>query len=219
VLAVPAEDAAAELPPPTAPLHRYVSLHAGDLGATLISDGLAEYEAREDGTIAVTLVRAVGELSRDDLPERPGHAGWPAHVPGAQAIGPFTATFALLPHGARSPATLDEIERTTDDVLLPLRGRSLRSALEIHAPTSGVELHGEGLAFSACKLSENDQWIVLRCLNVTDERRAGEWRLGWTPSEIRQSRLDETPGEALPINGSVVGFAAGPHAVVTILAR
>jgi hypothetical protein len=125
-ITVPVADSAAELPPPTAPLHRYVSLFAGDHGATLISDGLAEYEARDDGTIAVTLVRAVGELSRDDLPERPGNAGWPAHVPAAQARGPFKAMFALLPHGERSGTTLDEIERTTDDVLLPLRGRSLR---------------------------------------------------------------------------------------------
>jgi hypothetical protein len=218
-LIVPAADSAAELPLPTAPLQRYVSLFAGDHGATLISDGLAEYEARDDGTIAVTLVRAVGELSRADLPERPGNAGWPAHVPAAQARGPFKATFALLPHGARSAATLDEIERTTDDVLLPLRGLSLRSALEIHAPTSGVELHGEGLAFSACKLSENDQWVVLRCVNVTNERRVGEWRLGWTPSDIRLSRLDETPGEALTADGSTVGFTAEPRAVITILAR
>jgi alpha-mannosidase len=218
-LVVPAADSAAELPPPTAPLQRYVALFAGEQGATLISDGLAEYEAREDGTIAVTLMRAVGELSRDDLPERPGHAGWPSHVPAAQAKGPFKAAFALLLHGARSAATLDEIERTTDDVLLPLRGRSLRSALEIHAPTAGVELHGEGLAFSTCKLSENDQWVVLRCVNFTDERRVGEWRLGWTPSDIRLSRLDETPGEALTADGSVVGITAEPRAAITILAR
>jgi alpha-mannosidase len=140
-------------------------------------------------------------------------------VPAAQAKGPFKATFALLLHGARSAATLDEIERTTDDVLLPLRGRSLRSALEIHAPTRGVELHGEDLAFSTCKLSANDQWVVLRCVNITDERRVGEWRLGWAPSDVRQSRLDETPGEALTADGSVVGITAEPRAVITILVR
>jgi alpha-mannosidase len=69
----------------TAPLQRYVSLFDERKGATVYSDGLAEYEAREDGSVAITLVRAVGELSRNDLPERPGHAGWPAPVPGAQS--------------------------------------------------------------------------------------------------------------------------------------
>jgi hypothetical protein len=27
-------------------------------------------------------------------------------------------------------------------------------------------------------------------VNVTGERRAGEWRFGWAPSEVRLSRLD-----------------------------
>jgi len=37
----------------------------------------------------VTVLRACGELSRIDLPERPGNAGWPTHTPEAQCIGPF----------------------------------------------------------------------------------------------------------------------------------
>ncbi len=44
--------------------------------------------APADGTLAVTLVRAVGELARGDLPERPGFAGWPVATPGAQSHGP-----------------------------------------------------------------------------------------------------------------------------------
>ena len=57
----------------------------------MFSDGLAEYEARDDA-IVVTLVRGVGELSRNDLAERPGHAGWPAPTPGAQCLGEFAAS-------------------------------------------------------------------------------------------------------------------------------
>ena len=33
------------MPPPTAPLHRYVSLFDDARGVTVFSDGLAEYEA------------------------------------------------------------------------------------------------------------------------------------------------------------------------------
>jgi hypothetical protein len=72
---VPADEQRAERVVRSAPLHRYVSLYGSDRGATVYSDGLAEYEADDDGAVAVTLVRAVGELSRPDLPERPGHAG------------------------------------------------------------------------------------------------------------------------------------------------
>ena len=136
-LEVPDEDRSMETPPPTAPLHRYVSVFDGLRGATLYSDGLAEYEASPTRELFVTLIRAVGELSRNDLPERPGHAGWPAPTPGAQSLGPFNARFALMLHGARSPAVIDAIERTADDVLLPLEGTTLRSALRLPEPTRG----------------------------------------------------------------------------------
>ena len=218
-IVVPVEDREAETPPPTAPLHRWVSLVAGDAGATLVSDGLAEYETTPDGRIAVTLLRAVGELSRPDLPERPGHAGWPAPTPGAQSIGPFAACFGLALHGARDVATIAAVERCAEDVLLPIRGATLRSALAVPSPTPGIELEGEGLAFSSCKPAEREGWIVLRCVNLTSERIAGRWRLGWTPREALLARLDETAGEPLALEREAVPFAAGPREVVTILVR
>ena len=218
-LIVPPEDAVAERPLPTAPLHRYVSRFDAERGATLYSDGLAEYEALDDGAIAVTLVRAVGELSRNDLPERPGHAGWPVSVPGAQSLGPFRAMFAVFPHGLRTTEMVDEIERTADDVLLPLRGGSLRPALTVAAPTRGLELIGDGLAFSSCKPSDDGAWTVLRCTNLTDNERAGTWHLGWPITEAHLSRLDETIGDALAVHGDRITFTAPPHAVVTVLTR
>src|SRR5262249_30935746 len=65
---VSAADAAFELPPATAPLHRYASLFGREYGATLVSDGLGEYEATDDA-IYVTALRSVSELSRNDMPE------------------------------------------------------------------------------------------------------------------------------------------------------
>src|SRR5262249_39566608 len=93
-----ADESQSEQAPLTAPLHRYVSLFDATRGLTVLSDGLAEYESRDDGAILVTLVRSVGELSKSDLPERPGHAGWPAPTPLAQCRGPFAANLALMFH-------------------------------------------------------------------------------------------------------------------------
>jgi mannosylglycerate hydrolase len=47
----------------SAPLHRWVARFTANAGATIFSDGLAEYESHDDGSVAVTLVRAVGALS------------------------------------------------------------------------------------------------------------------------------------------------------------
>jgi len=218
-LSIPTTDARAEQAPATAPLHRYVSVFGDGRGATLFSDGLAEYEATPDGALVITLLRSVGELSREDLPERPGHAGWPAPTPGAQCPGPFAAELALMMHGDRSPAVIDQVERAADDILLPLVGNTLRSALRVPPAAAGVALLGEGLAFGSVKQGDDGEWTVLRCVNLLDEARSGSWDLGSPVMEAQLARLDETPVAALPPAGTRVEFTAGPRAVVTILVR
>lgn len=219
VIEVDLADSAAEHVLPTAPLHRYVSLFGESSGFTVFSDGLAEYEARADGAIVVTVLRAVGELSKNDLPERPGHAGWPSHTPGAQCFGPFDASLAVMPHNARLPATIDAIERAADDFLVPLTGETLRSALAVPSPVFGVELTGQGLGFSALKESENGEWLVFRCVNLREDHVAGTWRVAFDIREAKLARLDETPLGDLVFDGREIRFGAGPRAIVTILAR
>jgi alpha-mannosidase len=212
-------EAAVEQAPPTAPLHRYVSTFNPSAGFTLFSDGLAEYESREDGSLLVTLVRAVGELSRNDLPERPGHAGWPSPTPKAQCLGPFEAGFAVMLHGPRVASTIDAIERTADNFLSPLSGATLRSALRLPEAVIGVELRGSGLGFSTIKESEDGEWLVLRCTNLLDEDVDGVWRLPFDVREARLARLDETTTSDLVPDGRQIAFRASPRGIVTILVR
>jgi alpha-mannosidase len=215
-LAIPHADAAMEHAPRTAPLHRYVSAFTERAGITVFSDGLGEYEASTEG-IAITLVRSVGELSRNDLPDRPGHAGWPAPTPAAQCLGPFEAELGVMLHGARLAATIDAIEHAADDFLLPLRGTTLRSALGVPSAASGIELSGTGLAFSAIKESEDGEWLVLRCTNLREDEVDGEWRLPFGPAAAWFARLDETQIKEVQITGARVPFRAAPRAIVTIL--
>ena len=209
----------AEIPPATAPLARYVTLASPDRGITVYSDGLGEYEVLADGAIALTLLRAVGELSRNDLPERPGHAGWPASTPEAQEPGAFSGRFAVLLHGARDDAMIAEIERISDDVLHPLAGRTVRSATALPVSTIGASLEGDGLALSAITTSEDGGWLVLRCVNLTERDVAGAWTLGAPIGEARASRLDETPGDIVFIQENRIAFTATPRAILTMLVR
>ena len=204
---------------PTAPLHRYVSRYSAEAGATVYSDGLAEYEALDDGTVAVTLVRAVGALSRHDLPERPGHAGWPAETPLAQSIGPLQAELALAPHGPDTPSQRHEVECIADDVLLPLTGRTLRSNLAAPTTAGGLTLEGEGLAFSAAMPAREQGWIVLRCVNRFDTEVIGRWRAQRSIAEAKLARLDETPLASITVQSDAVEFTAPPRAIVTLLVR
>lgn len=209
----------AEMRLPTAPLHRWLLLRGAACSFGIVSDGLAEYELTSDGHLAITLVRAVGELSRRNLPERPGHAGWPAATPLAQSQGPFEARFAIviLPHEVN--AACDYLNAAADDVLMPVAGDTWRGIGAPLSPFAGLTLYGEGLGFSAAKRSEDGQWLVLRCINRRDTTVQGSWQLPRSPSVVCLSRLDETPGDALPHDGHRVDFTAGPHDVVTLLVR
>ena len=207
-----------ELPPRTAPLHRAVTTFGASAGATVISDGLAEYEVAPDGITWITLLRAVGELSRHDLPERPGHAGYPVETPDAQALGPFEARFAFAPHGPASSETTMLVDQLIDDVLLPLRGQPWRTAISPPPLVSGVELMGDGLACTTIKDSEDGEWMVLRCVNLQDTEVAGTWQVPGVVDAVG-ARLDETVLEPVLIDGDRITFVAPPRDIVTILAR
>ncbi len=81
----------AERPIGATPQRSFASIGAGQRQLTVANRGIPEVEAvREpDGTtsLALTVLRAVGWLSREDLAWRPGHAGPPLETPAAQMPG------------------------------------------------------------------------------------------------------------------------------------
>jgi hypothetical protein len=106
-----------------------------------------------------------------------------------------------------------------DDVLLPLIGDTLRSNLLEPLTAGGLELAGDGLAFSAACPAREEGWVVLRCVNRRDVEVAGAWRTGRAVAEAALARLDETPLAPLVVGDRVIEFDAPPQALVTVLAR
>ncbi len=216
----PRMPAGVEQPAPTAPMQRYVSAAAGPRALTLFTDGLPEYELRPDGTLLVTLLRSFGQMSREDMPERPGHAGWPTPTPDAQCLGPFRARLAVLPH---TEAALDEragLERAAEDFHAPVLALMRRSLLAVPRPVAGPALSGEGLVFTAMKPAEQGRATVLRCHNAGAEPVAGRWRIPWPVRSAALVRLDETPLGSLPVApDGTIAFEAAPRAIVSVLIR
>jgi alpha-mannosidase len=81
----------------TEPAHDFVAVGTRVRGLLLEHPGFFEYESTDTGTVWLTLLRSVGELSRDRLAARPGHAAWPVTTPDAQEPGGHTIEFALTP--------------------------------------------------------------------------------------------------------------------------
>jgi hypothetical protein len=87
-----------------------------------------------------------------------------------------------------------------------------------------VRLDGVGLAVGAVRPAEADGWVALRAVNHTARTVAGAWCLAGTVAEARLARLDETPGDVVPVarapdGGACLRFVAAPRAAVTMLVR
>lgn len=116
----PAEDAfgsrfTSELPSGAGPQRHCAVLDDGDHAMTLANRGAPEVEAvrESDGSsaLAVTVLRAVGWLSRADLVSRPLPAGPVFETPGAQAAGRHVIALSLRLHEVDSPFAAGEAER------------------------------------------------------------------------------------------------------------
>ncbi len=219
-----AVDAAAyplETPVGTAPAHGFVVAASGARGLALLAPAFFEYEWTNGGDLLVTLLRAVGELSRADLPSRPGHAGWPTSTPLAQCPGPSRVELALVPVSQPELERGDVIPALWEDVFLPLRGFWLRDAGDLSVAPVDIVLEGSGLVLSAVKPAQQGSPLVLRCYNATDRKAAGAWRFGAGDGvkSAHRVRADERESVALVLEGrgKTVRFVAEPHEIVTIL--
>jgi alpha-mannosidase len=87
-----------EEPVGTGPQKTFAFVSDGQAGVALLNRGIPEIEARRTagGTeLVLTLIRAVGWLSREDLRSRLMEAGPKLETPGAQSLGPHRFEYAL----------------------------------------------------------------------------------------------------------------------------
>src|SRR5213083_1638932 len=192
---------------------------SGARGLALLAPGFFEYEWTSRGDLLVTLLRAVGELSRGDLPTRPGHAGWPTSTPLAQCPGRTRVELAIVPVSEAELERCDALPALWEDAFLPLRGFWLRDAQDLAPTPVDIALEGSGLVLSAVKPAQQGSPLVLRCYNATGRKTAGAWRFGESVKSAHRVRADERESVALVLEGrgKTVRFVAEPHEVVTIL--
>lgn len=156
-----------EAPVSNAPLLSFVDAGDAKAGVSLLSEGLNEYEVTDDVAprLALTLLRCVGWLSRDDLGTRHGNAGPALETPGAQCLESHRFGFALIPRN--EPPSPQSLYASARGFLSPPRlaapaGRSGR--LPRRHTFFAVE-GGEGVVLSALKRADDRQSLVLRLFN------------------------------------------------------
>lgn len=154
------------------PQKDFVLLQHSEFSLAILNKGLHEcYYVQENGrsTVAITLLRAVGWLSRDDLLTRKGDAGWPFPTPGAQCLGKhrFDLAFAFgnrqeNPWSLLRASSLFNRPPLTFQVTGNLASTLLQNF-------SLLALENPCITVSALKKSEDREEIVLRLYNPTPE--------------------------------------------------
>jgi 2-O-(6-phospho-alpha-D-mannosyl)-D-glycerate hydrolase len=111
----------------TAPAQRFVAVGGGARGLAVLAPGFFEYEWSAAGQLYLTLLRSIGELSRGELRERPGHAAWPTPTPLAQELGPHRIELAIAPLDGAAAAHPDRLEQLWEEAFLPVQACYLRN--------------------------------------------------------------------------------------------
>jgi alpha-mannosidase len=152
-------------------------------GLLVLAPGLPE-AAFEQGDLDLTVVRAVGWMSRPDLRTRPGRASPAIPVPAAQ-LGRIEARISLLP----DPGTPAERWRESTSGSRPV---IVTAAGAVPLVAAGVDVvHVEGAVPTACKPADDGDGVVLRVWNPTDEPADVTLRSA-LPVWLRRCRLDES---------------------------
>lgn len=177
-------------------------------GLTVVAPGLPEGEVRPDGTIVVTILRAVGWIARYDLRSRPIPAGPAMAIEGAQCRGVLEARLALL---AGEDAT------AAWDAELGLRGAIASAPAPLADGRSLLSLDPGPLVVSAVKPADDGNGIVVRCLNPSDAGATATLRLGFGVAAAHAVALDETPlADVVRLDGDVLRFSVSPHALRSV---
>ena len=216
-----------EAPVNAAPLQSVVDAGDGLVGMSVLSEGLMEYEVVAAGgdadvaRIALTVLRSVGWLSRDDLATRKGNAGPSLPTPGAQCLGEWDFRFAFVPRVAPpTESALCDLGRrflAPPSVVVGTNGPANDAPLPCrHSFLAFESASGPALALSALKKADERDAVILRAFNpaaapvqvtVTRDRPI---------TAAFATNLREQAQQPMPVKEGRLAVTVGAHKIVTV---
>lgn len=205
---------ATELELPTYPMWSFTDVSDGRAGFALIANGLHEYEVLPGNPqqVALTLLRAVGWLSRDDLTTRTGHAGPGLETPGAQVLGGHRLRYSLYFH--QGDWERGGVWRMAESTLTPLvAGRGPA----ITGPGTRIELAPDSVQMTA--LVPRPDGYDLRVLNASDAPQEASIDFEPAPAEVNSITLAGEPLGSVLVGDGVVRLALPAWKIATLRVR
>src|SRR5665647_2205017 len=206
----PESGSAGEYPIPTYPASGFVD--AG--GAAVLLTRTVEYELLEDGELAITLLRAVGLLSRNVHPYRDDPAGPQLETPAAQCLGPAEVSLAVMPHdGSWLDADLVAAAERYRHPMVHRPGAGDVGVRPSHV--EGLSVQGTGVAMTS--LRRRGDWLELRLVAESPRATTGLVGTAGAPvTAVPTCDLLGREGDALPVEGGVLRLPMRPWQIVTV---
>jgi len=187
-------------------------------GVAVLLDHVTEYELLTDPPeLALTLLRAVGQMSRNHHRWRDEPAGPELPTPAAQCLGPWTASLAVYPHPGswHQDHVLEQMERYQHD-LLAAPGSGPPAAGETAAlEDAGLTVEGEGVVLSA--LRRRGDWLELRL--VCQHPAPVAVTIGGGLTAAQEADLLGRPGTSLPLSGGTLRLDLAAWEIRTVHLR
>ena len=203
-----------EMPQTTYSMMSMVGIHNGEEGLAILTNGLREYEVigEKYNSMAITLMRGIGVLGKENLYTRPGRpSGIKLPTPDSQMLGKQTYELAIYTHKG---ATIDGNSfKAARDFTTPYETYNKISydamklnLEEIAAPARFGLLEVGGKAeLSVVKRSENDEYIAIRIFNSSRENTISETiTFNVDVLEAHESNLNEEIQGAATLVGNVI---------------
>jgi len=209
----------AELPQGTHPQKSFVAVNDGRRGLMLANRGLPEYEVLDgpDGvSIALTLLRCVGWLSRSWMRTRPVQAGPLIATPGAQMQGRHLFHYSLIPHEGGWETAFPLAHRFT----VPPRAVFVAGGKGQLPPAGSLlSVRPESFVLSALKEGEDGQGLIVRLYNIADRPVEGEVRLEEAWRAVERVNLNEEALGAAEVRDGRVRLSLRPNEIATLRFR
>ena len=225
-----------EAPVSSAPMLSVVDAGDDRAGATVIAKGLNEYEIVQASSeqsevhegavvaqgfspaIAVTLIRAVGDLSRSDLATRPsGHAGPPVATPGAQCQGRHEFAIAVEPRS--KPPLAPQMLSSARALTVPPRvvaARKPGGTAPARRSFVTLEQTAGDAVLSALTQADDRNGVIVRLFNPADEAAHTIIAIDGTAAQAFAVNFLEERQQQLDVESGRVHLNLGPHRIQTI---
>ncbi|WP_106768243.1 alpha-mannosidase [Paenibacillus faecalis] len=197
-----------ENPSNTAHQQAFVDVSGEGAGLTVANLGLNEYEVLRDGrnTIAVTLLRAVGELG--DWGHFP--------TPEAQCLGVYTAHMEIIPHDGDGIASGAYAEAYQFQIPWTVCQTGIHEG-SVSPYGSVFKWENDELAFSSLKVSRQSGDLMLRWFNMGDSPSELTLHSKLSGAQAYKTTILEEEGELHPFTDQgEFSLSVKPYEILTI---